>query len=885
MSADDDQPGGRSATVDPAPKFAVPVAAHVIARARLDARLSAGLDAGTTVLIAAAAGWGKTLLVGSWVTAGAGGHPAAWVSLDRADDDERAFWRTLATALLPVADEPAAAGLRKMAADTAGTLDLPSEFAGVVRRLPRPVVLVLDNLHEVRSPQVHADLLRFVERPLPMLSLVVTTRPDPPWPLQRLRLAGLLTEVRAGDLAFRADEAAALFAQLRVDLTAGPLDRLLVRTEGWAAGLRLAALHLSGRDDVEAAIETFSGNDHQVADYLLAEVLNRQSAELVAFLERISIVELVNAALADALTDRHDSAAVLAELAASHLFVEAVDQPGRWYRLHRLLVDLLRARPLPSRRRRDLYRRAAEWFRDHAMPLQAVQAAVQGPIWSLASELLTVHYAPLLMRGAARELELLLAEVPRAVLLQRPEFAVVLAAARLTQGRDTEVDALAEAARTGLAQLPPRRAARVEVILHLIAGARARLTGDLDAPAAALGRVPAGQVALARLGFSEPEVLNVLVQSSLGAAQLWRGEVEKAAEHLLAAADPGTGAPTLGNVHAAAQLALLYCERGDLGAAEALAREVTATATTRGWERMAAGAYLALARVQLDRDELDEIDSWLSPVADVATVTSEPHVRLAAALLVAGRREAIGDRERALAGLRETTERLAPWRAPRALAERCTLYEATLLARSGDQTRARRLLGTVGPPRTADAAVEAARLQLLLGDAPPAHLALPDTADATLRVQIGASLVHALRALAAGDEHAALTHLEDALPPAASVALRRPFLAEKLELRGLLHLRVERGTAAPQFALDLLQRMSGAPADELAARRALVDPLTGREQTILRYLASTLSTSEIAGELYLSVNTVKTHQRTVYRKLGAGSRRDAVQRARALRLL
>src|SRR4029078_3206080 len=124
-----------------------------------------------------------------------------------------------------------------------------------------------------------------------------------------------------------------------------------------------------------------------------------------------------------------------------------------------------------------------------------------------------------------------------------------------------------------------------------------------------------------------------------------------------------------------------------------------------------------------------------------------------------------------------------------------------------------------------------------------------------------------------------------ALPPAASVALRRPFLAEKLELRGLLHLRVERGTAAPQFALDLLQRMSGAPADELAARRALVDPLTGREQTILRYLASTLSTSEIAGELYLSVNTVKTHQRTVYRKLGAGSRRDAVQRARALRLL
>jgi LuxR family maltose regulon positive regulatory protein len=173
---------------------------------------------------------------------------------------------------------------------------------------------------------------------------------------------------------------------------------------------------------------------------------------------------------------------------------------------------------------------------------------------------------------------------------------------------------------------------------------------------------------------------------------------------------------------------------------------------------------------------------------------------------------------------------------------------------------------------------------LLLG-APPTHLSVPDTATAPLRVRVVADLVRALGALAADDEDVALTRLEDALLAAASVALRRPFLADGAELRDLLHLRVERGTASPQFAVNLLQRMSGVPADELAARRALADPLTEREQTVLRYLASTLSTAEIAGELYVSVNTVKSHQRTVYRQLGAGNRRDAVRRARALQLL
>jgi LuxR family maltose regulon positive regulatory protein len=289
-----------------------------------------------------------------------------------------------------------------------------------------------------------------------------------------------------------------------------------------------------------------------------------------------------------------------------------------------------------------------------------------------------------------------------------------------------------------------------------------------------------------------------------------------------------------------------------------------------------------MARVLLDRDEIDEIDSWLSRVAEVEAVAPEPHVQLAEALVLAARREAVGDRERALAGLHRIGVQLAPWRPPRALAEQWAIAEATLLARSGDRPQARARLDALGAPRTVAGAIGVARVRLLLGEE---NLALPDVAGAGPRLRVGADLIRALTALAAGDEEAALTCFEDALLPAASIALRRPFLAENPELRDLLQLRVERGTAAPAFAVDLLQRMSGAPADELAARRALVDPLTEREQTVLRYLASTLSNAEIANELYVSINTVKTHQQTVYRKLGADGRRDAVRRARALRLL
>ena len=890
-----DRPDGMSwsgASDDVPVKFAAPVASQVIDRPRLHSLLTAHQGYPVT-MIAATAGWGKTLLAASWLAAGAGDRPAAWVNLDAGDDDPRMFWRALAAAMLPVAGPEPAAALRRVAADAVDADNLPGLFAAAVRLAVRPVVLVLDNLHEVQSPSVHAGLVRLIERPPPMLALLVTTRRDPPWPLQRLRLAGLLAEVRAEDLAFRVDEAAALFAQLHVDLHTEQVQRLVERTEGWPAGLRLVALHLAHRPDLDAAVAGFSGDDHSVAGYLVTEVLDRQSPELLQFLRQISTVDVISADLAEALTGRHDSPQLLADLAASHLFVQAVDRPGRWYRLHRLIADILRAQPTTRRERRDLHRRAAEWFRDQGMPLEAISSAVAGQLWPLAADIVGIHLVALAHQGHARSLERILRAVPSITVRAYPELAAGLAGARIIQGNSTDVPDLLAAARAGTARLRGRHAARARLLVNLPASGLARLNGNWEAAAAAHRAVPTDPVVLAGLGIASAEIVPVSVHNTLGTAALWAGDLTSAERHLRAAVETGLVAPALAQLNAAAHRALLITERGELDSAEASARQVISTASAAGLEHTAqvVAAYLAMARILLDRDDLGGIDDWLSRIADVQAVAPEPHIRLSAALVLAARRDAAGDRERALHGLRATTAQLEGWSPPAPLHEQRLACEAGLLARTGNTCSARNLVDQIKIDQmetatTPAGALGAARLLLRLGDLPAATAARARVRAAhTARIRTEIAVLDTLLALAMGNQDQAADRLEDALAAAAPWALRRPFLAEAVDLRPLLAQRIERGTVAPAFALDLLERMAGATPTTNKARRALVDPLTERERTILRYLASSLSTTEIASELYVSVNTVKTHQRGVYRKLDAKNRRDAVHRARALQLL
>ena len=439
------------------PRFAVPLATNVVVRPRLHAQLTA--DPASCVLIAAPAGWGKTLLASSWLGTGAADGAPAWISLGAPEDDLRGFWTSVAAALIPAVGDRAAAVRGAVADDDLE--QVPGKVAAALADSDAPVVLVLDNLHEVTELAVHESLLRLVQRPPRGLRLVVTTRRDPPWPLSRLRLAGVLSEIRASDLAFRADETRALFDQLGIELDAEHVGRLVARTEGWAAGLRLAALKLNSTTDPAAFVEAFSGDDHAVAAYLLDEVIDKLSPDLLAFLVRVSILDVVSADLADAMTGGNGGRATLTELARFNLFVQAVGASGRWYRLHRLIADVLRTRITRARTLRDLHRRAAEWHLHQSMPLEALRYALRGGLWPLAAELLGVHVLALAVRGNAREIDLLLTAVPRDVLLGHPELAAALSIARIVQASPPDRSDLTAAAHAGVERLsgPAREAA------------------------------------------------------------------------------------------------------------------------------------------------------------------------------------------------------------------------------------------------------------------------------------------------------------------------------------------------------------------------------------------------------------------------------------------
>jgi LuxR family maltose regulon positive regulatory protein len=866
-----------------AAQFAVPAAQRLVERSRLHDTLAACLGS-TVTLVSAPAGWGKTMLVASWLSARPPDYPCVWITVSATDDDPRSFWLTVATGLASSVGEPVVTALRDVRA--AAATELPGRIAAALTAAG-PVLLVLDNLHELRSAAVHDGLLRLVDRPPKGLRVVATTRQDPPWPLDRLRIAGVLRTVSSEELAFRPEEAGAMLSTAGTELAPDLLGELLERTEGWAAALRLAALELAVSRDAAALVATFSGDDHSVAGYLLTEVLARAAPPARDLLGKICVLDLVCADLADAVTGGSDGAVRLAELEASNLFVHSVGRPGRWYQLHRLVADVLRGQLTDPRQRRDLHRRAAEWHRQQGMPLEAVRYALRGGLWRLAADIVGVHVVPLTVVGSARALDLELSSAPREVVWAHPELACGLAAARLMQGLGEEVGDLLGAARAGLADLPSSPARRTGVVLDLIEAGYGRYAGDLGQVIAACRRVPDDIPALRSLGLVDWPLLRIVTLSNLGAAQTWTGEHLEAEKHLRAAIETERwGRTLLPHLNAKAHLALLHYERGDLGAAEGDGLAAIDQANGLGWARtvQAAAAHLALAGVHLDRDELAAADEWLGWVADIDDITPEPHIQLVAAGWGAARRAATGELEQALVGLRAAIGRAERDPVPAPLTDRLLLLLSQLLCGRRDRRGAAAALAAVRDPESPEAVMGAARIQLL-GDDPQGAQRLLDRIEpdgGSIRLQVARRVLMALAAEARDDADLALECLEEALLAAAPQRLRRPFLDVGAGLDRLLTMRIERGTEVAAFAVDLVQHASGQVPRPAAGP---VEPLTTREQVVLRYLPSALSNAEIAAELYVSVNTVKSQQRTLYRKLAAEGRRDAVRRARELHLL
>ncbi|MET8912307.1 LuxR C-terminal-related transcriptional regulator [Micromonospora sp. NPDC004551] len=906
----------------------------VLVRPRLLDRLDQGA-AGPVTLVLAPAGWGKTTLLATWARSVRAEPPPAWVTVEEGDTGER-LWAYLAAALRAAAEGVPDEGPRPPVPDGPPRPDQLELLAAALAARERPVLLVLDDLHRVTDPAALTGLEFLLRHTEGRLRLVAGARTDPPLALHRWRLAGELTEVGPGELAFTPDEVADLLVAHGVPLPAAAVPRLADRTGGWPAGLRFAALALRAQADPARAVDAFAGDRPDVAGYLRDEVLAPLDPAARDVLRRSAVAAAVCGDLADALTGRPDAGQVLADLAREGGFVEQDGGSPPWYRCHPLLADLLRDEldRLPADELRELHGRAAGWYAGHDRPAEALRHALAGGEWDAATELLIARWPELAPYERDRPVAPAPPEPPVEAVRRDPELALAGAAERAYAG-DAEAAAVRlRAAAEHARDLPAPRRDRFRRLATAVELTLARLVGDHDEVRRAAGRllataVPTGPGDDPRAGAAEEADVRAVAGAALGLVALAEGQLTEAAGHFSGAlaAARRAGRPRT-EVVCASRSALLDAAHGALRSAERTAREALALPPCEGWSsRLDCGyAYLTLALVAWDRDEPAEAAAHL---ALAGPATTEPGGAALAALCRAGLLAAGGDPAaalRALAAARET----AP--GPE-LGARLVADEAELRAAVGDLNGARALLteagagttdavttpdpshptapepggrepggrepggrepgGVGGGPAALDVAL--ARVRLGVGDARAAGRALPDwtgpDADAwPLSVRLAAGLLDAVLTGAAGDDRRAGRILEQVLDLAEPEGFRRVFTRAEPAVRDLLAAHLDAGTAHWATVNDLVRGADERRADESPERpsgpeRTLDEPLTERELTILRYLQSILSNVEIAGELSLSVNTVKTHVRNIYRKLDATRRREAVRRARELRLI
>jgi LuxR family transcriptional regulator, maltose regulon positive regulatory protein len=875
----------------------------VVPRPGLFERL--GASARVTVL-SAPPGSGKTVLLRSWIGQRGLSDRAAWVSVGRGEQDPQRFWLSVLGALRSTA---AGSGLVR---ELTAAPDL--DGWAVVERLLKdltPLVgrlwLVIDDMHELRSADALAQLELLVMRAPPELRFVLATRHDLRLGLHRLRLEGELSEIRTADLQFTQAEARALLTAAGVALPEPALAMLHERAEGWAAGLRLAALSLAGHEDPERFAAEFSGSERTVADYLLAEVLERQPDEVRRLLLRTSVLERVSGPLADALTGGSGGERMLAELEQANAFVVSLDAARSWFRYHHLFADLLQ---LALRRTAPvevtaLHEAAAGWFAEHGFPVEAIRHAQAAQDWSLAARLLADNWPGLQLGGQAATVHVILSGFPAAAIAADAELATVAAADQLARGSLEAAGRylrLAERGLDGPESVPAGRRGQAHLLLGVVRLLLARQRGNLPAVAEEAQRLQALAEAPDAVPAGLGEELRALALVNLGITEYWGGRLAEAEPHL----DQGItlarkiGRPYLEFLSLAHRTSIATVRSSPYALAEERARQTIELARRHGWtDEPAAGiAYNTLAAGGIWRWQLEEAADWVRRAERTLRAEADPMTALVIRYIRALLELARGRDQEVLATF-EAAERLsrlldAPdWPLMRARALRLHA-----LVRLGEFGRAEQDIAEIveqGQP-SGEIRMAVAALRIAQGDPRAATVALAPVLDGVAPVPPTTWLAHAclLEAIARdglGDPAAAGDAMRRALnaarpdgavtaflfhPPARELFDRyAPDRSEQAalvaEIRSLLPARPQPG----------VHEGSPRPADSFR----LVDPLSKSEIRVLRYLPTNLSTLEIARELSLSVHTVRTHIRHLFAKLGAHGRSEAVAHARALGLL
>ncbi len=880
----------------------------LVVRSRLSDRLSHGTES-TLTLVSAPAGFGKTTMLAECLAAPAAeAGSLAWLSLDQRDNDPALYWTYVIAALRTAAPGVGAVALSLLGVPQPPVEAVLASLLNDLGALDNDVVLVLDDYHVIDARAVH-DGMAFVLEHLPArIHLVIASRSDPALPLARLRGRGELVEIRATDLRFTPDEAAAYLNDVMgLALTAQDITALERRTEGWIAALQLAGLSMQGREDVAGFIAGFSGDDRYIVDYLAEEVLQRQTDSVRDFLLATSILERLSGPLCDAVTGQEGGNEQLAALDRANLFLVPLDDRRRWYRYHQLFADVLRAR-LHDERLGDvaeLHRRASAWYDQHDEPADAIRHALAANDFERAADLAELAVPVMLRTRREATLRDWVKALPDEVVRVRPVLSAGLAAALLAGGELDDVDDRLRVAEEWLDQ--------------------------------AAGRCTGPQVSFAEMVVVDDEEFRRLpaaTETHRAGLALAMGDEFGAVNHARRALEIAADDDYLSRAGAAALLGLTFWAAGDLEAAHQAYNECLAGLLRAGNVADTLGCAIVLADIRLVQGRLGEarrtyeqgLRRALQPDGSVLRGTADMYVGLSA---IHREQNDLGAARDLLLRSQELGEHAAlpqnPYRWRVAMAR---IQEAEGNVSAADELfdEAERLYVGDFSPNVHPIAASRARLWVTQGRLAEAldwtrlrglsaddelsylrefeHITLArvllarheteqafELLERLLRPaeaggRIG-SIIEILLLQALAEKHRSAS--DDALVPLARAL-------DLAELEGYVRLFVDEGSPmatllaaagerriAPGYVRRLLAAFE--EPDNGGGGRELVDPLSQRELEVLRLLATELSGPEIAREFVVSLNTVRTHTKNIYAKLGVNNRRAAIRQARQLGLL
>ena len=868
------------------------VPAWAVPRPRITTLIAEGARRCPLTIVTGPPGAGKTTALALWAAAEPG--TVSWISLDDFNNQSGAFWSYAVAALgrsgVALPKLLSAVSRRRLADHT-----FLVRLASVLSAQNPPVSLVVDDLHVLTKPTVLTELNFVLRNAQPGLRLVVSSRADPLLPLHRYRLAGELAEIRASDLAFSTAEARLLLARHSSALSADSLERLIQRTEGWAAGLRLAAISMDGHPDPDQFVKELITEDSALTGYLVEEILKGASPEVREMLLSTSILEHVNAELASELTGNEQSGAILPAVARANAFVQPTG--SGWYRYHTLLAEVLRLklrREGPDRVA-ALHRRAARWYERNDMVTAAAQHATRAGDWQLAASIVIDALAiseviePRGIPSLAGEFR----RMPRGEAWAGPQPYLVAAAIELAAGRYDSFAAALDAGEGMLAPLPADEQAACRHAAAVIRLAASRHTGDLVGAAAAVtdaealvSRMPEDKLA------RRPEI-RARVLADRGAIELWPGHLDEAVRFLDASVAAATGP---GGEHERAaclgHLALVEALRGRLRHAAQLADQA-AVALAADEQRPppqhpGPAALAALAWVHMERDERREAGRLLKQLDAALGVSPDKLIGAVASLIAAccGLAEGHGE-----AAAQMVARARSGWSVPAWLDQWLSLVESRAYAAAGDIPAAAAAAERAGGDSSPEAAATLAHAWLAAGDGKNARLALASARQARSgepeRVCVQAWLADARLSYYSGDCARGRGSLVRALRLAEPEQLRMPFVLERGWLRPVLRrdpelADIHRHLFASARRHDRPPALSGSSPE---ATVLVVEPLTEREREVLARLAGMLTTAEVASEMCISINTVKARLKSIYRKLAATHRGEAIRRARQLKLI